>query len=54
MSETGRQPRASLPIMILDRSFELSVKYQYTENQSSVDRYNYDKPIIKIVLSKQF
>lgn len=37
-----------------DRTFKFTSKYQYTDNESTVDRYNYDKSIIKIGLSKLF
>lgn len=37
-----------------DRTFKLTTKYQYTDNESTVERYNYDKSIIKIGLSKLF
>lgn len=37
-----------------DPTLKLTTKYQYTDNTSSVDRYEYDKTIIKIGLSKLF
>lgn len=37
-----------------DRTFKFTTKYQYTDNESTVDRYNYDKSIIRIGLSKLF
>jgi len=37
-----------------DRTFKFSSKYLYIDNSSTVDRYNYDKSIIKIGLSKLF
>lgn len=37
-----------------DRTFKLSTRYQYFDNASTVDRYSYDKSIIKIGLSKLF
>ncbi|MBE9564232.1 MAG: outer membrane beta-barrel protein [Proteobacteria bacterium] len=37
-----------------DRTFKFTSRYQYTDNGSTVDRYNYDKSIIKIGLSKLF
>lgn len=37
-----------------DRTFKFTSKYQYIDNASTVDRYNYDKSIIKIGLSKLF
>ncbi len=37
-----------------DRTFKFITKVQYTDNASSVDRYNYDKSVIKIGLSKLF
>jgi Tfp pilus assembly protein PilF len=37
-----------------DRTFKLSAQYQYTDNASTLDQYNYDKTIIKIGLSKLF
>lgn len=39
---------------VFDRTLKLTTKYQYTDNASSVDRYNYDKSIIKVGLSKLF
>ena len=36
------------------RTFKLNAKYQYTDNDSSVDRYIYDKSIIRVGLSKLF
>lgn len=37
-----------------DRTFKLTAKYQYTDNDSTLDRYIYDKSIIKVGLSKLF
>ncbi|RKZ70385.1 MAG: hypothetical protein DRQ44_00765 [Gammaproteobacteria bacterium] len=37
-----------------DRTFKFTAKYQYTDNTSTVDRYTYDKSIIKVGLSKLF
>ncbi len=37
-----------------DRTFKFTGRYQYTDNESTVDRYIYDKSIIKIGLSKLF
>jgi hypothetical protein len=37
-----------------DRTFEFTSKYQYIDNESSVDRYHYDKSIIRVGLSKCF
>jgi hypothetical protein len=37
-----------------DRTFKLTAKYQYTDNTSTVGRYEYDKSIIKLGLSKLF
>ena len=37
-----------------DRTLKLTSKYQYTDNESTVDRYNYDKSVIKIGISKLF
>jgi tetratricopeptide (TPR) repeat protein len=37
-----------------DRTFKFTSKYQYIDNESSVDRYNYDKSIIRVGLSKLF
>lgn len=37
-----------------DRTFKFTSRYQYIDNESSVDRYNYDKSIIKIGFSKLF
>jgi tetratricopeptide (TPR) repeat protein len=37
-----------------DRTFKLTAKFQYSDNTSSVDRYTYDKSVIKIGLSKLF
>ena len=37
-----------------DRTFKFTTSVQYTDNASSVDRYSYDKSIIKIGLSKLF
>lgn len=37
-----------------DRTFKLTAKYQYTDNASTIDRYAYDKSIIKVGLSKLF
>lgn len=38
----------------VDRTFKLSAKYQYIDNASTVDRYAYDKSIIKFGISKLF
>ena len=38
----------------IDPTFKLTAKYQYIDNASTVDQYNYDKSIIKIGLSKLF
>jgi tetratricopeptide (TPR) repeat protein len=37
-----------------DRTFKLTAKYQYTDNDSTVDRYVYDKSVFKIGVSKLF
>ena len=37
-----------------DRTFKLTAKFQYTDNTSTVDRYIYDKSVIKVGLSKLF
>lgn len=37
-----------------DRTLKLTAQYQYTDNVSTVDQYNYDKSIVKIGLSKLF
>jgi len=37
-----------------DPTFKLSAKYQYTDNESTLDQYSYDKSVIKIGLTKQF
>lgn len=37
-----------------DNTFKLTSKLQFTDNTSTVDRYNYDKSVIKIGLSKSF
>lgn len=37
-----------------DRTFKLTAKYQYTDNASTIERYAYDKSIIKVGLSKLF
>jgi len=37
-----------------DRTFKLTARYQYTDNASTIDRYTYDKSIIKVGLSKLF
>lgn len=37
-----------------DRTFKLTAKYQYTDNSSTLDQYNYDKTIIRVGLSKMF
>jgi len=37
-----------------DRTFKLSTNFQYIDNASTVDRYSYDKSIIKFGLSKLF
>ncbi len=37
-----------------DRTFKFNTKVQYTDNESSIDRYTYDKSVIKIGLSKLF
>ena len=37
-----------------DQTLKFTTKYQYTDNKSNVDRYNYDKSIIRIGLSKLF
>ena len=37
-----------------DRTFKLTAKYQYTDNTSTIERYSYDKSIIKVGLSKLF
>ena len=37
-----------------DRTFKFTTKVQYTDNESSIDRYIYDKSVIKIGLSKLF
>lgn len=38
----------------IDRTFKVMAKYQYTDNASTVDRYAYDKSVIKVGLSKLF
>ena len=38
----------------IDRTFKFITKLQYTDNTSSIDRYIYDKSVIKIGLSKLF
>jgi len=37
-----------------DRTFKVAAKYQYIDNASTIDRYSYDKSIIKVGLSKLF
>jgi Tfp pilus assembly protein PilF len=37
-----------------DRTLKLTAKYQYTDNDSTVDRYIYDKSVFKIGISKLF
>jgi len=37
-----------------DKTLKLTAKYQYLDNVSTVDRYTYDKSIIKVGLSKLF
>jgi len=37
-----------------DKTLKLTTSYQYTDNASTVDRYTYDKSIIKIGLNKSF
>jgi hypothetical protein len=37
-----------------DRTLKLFAKYQYTDNDSSIDRYVYDKSVFKVGLSKLF
>ncbi|MBT8119987.1 MAG: tetratricopeptide repeat protein [Gammaproteobacteria bacterium] len=37
-----------------DRTMKLTAKYQYTDNDSTVDRYIYDKSVFKIGMSKLF
>ena len=37
-----------------DRTFKFTTKVQYTDNESTIDRYIYDKSVIKIGLSKLF
>ncbi len=37
-----------------DKTLKLTTSYQYTDNVSSVDRYTYDKSVIRIGLSKLF
>lgn len=37
-----------------DRTFKFTAKYQYTDNASTIERYAYDKSIIKVGLSKLF
>jgi len=37
-----------------DRTLKLTAKYQYTDNDSSVDRYSYDKSVFKVGISKLF
>jgi len=37
-----------------DPTFKLSAKYQYSDNESTLDQYSYDKSVIKIGLTKQF
>jgi len=37
-----------------DKTLKLTAKYQHLDNSSTVDRYTYDKSIIKIGLSKLF
>ena len=39
---------------LFNRTLKLTARYQYTDNESTVDQYNYDKSIIKIGLSKLF
>jgi hypothetical protein len=39
---------------LIDKTFRLTTKYQLVDNSSSVDRYNYDKSIFKVGLSKLF
>ena len=38
----------------LDNGFKLSTQLQYTHNESSVDRYDYDRSLIKVGISKLF
>ena len=38
----------------IDRTFKLSAQYQYIDNASTLDQYDYDKSIIQIGLSKLF
>ncbi|MBT8440615.1 MAG: outer membrane beta-barrel protein [Gammaproteobacteria bacterium] len=37
-----------------DKTFKFSLVYQYTDNTSAVDRYIYDKSVVKIGLGKLF
>lgn len=37
-----------------DRTFKLTTRLQFTDNASTVDRYEYDKAVFKIGLSKAF
>ena len=37
-----------------DKTFKFTAKFQYTDNDSTVDRYIYDKSVIKVGLSKLF
>lgn len=37
-----------------DKTFKLTAKYQYTDNASTLDQYDYDKSVIMIGLSKLF
>lgn len=37
-----------------DKTLKLTTKYQYIDNSSTLDRYSYDKSVIKIGLSKMF
>lgn len=38
----------------IDRTLKLTAQYQYTDNASTAEQYNYDKSIVKIGLSKLF
>jgi tetratricopeptide (TPR) repeat protein len=55
VDRTDNQWRLALSAdYIFDRTFKFTTKVQYTDNMSSVDRYIYDKSVIKIGLSKLF
>jgi len=37
-----------------DKTFKFTVKYQYTDNTSTLDQYSYEKTVIRVGLSKRF